>query len=225
MSYHIQLPGKLASRQYYVGVGTAQALVDTPRSQIVDLGGAEGSTADIATLSSSRLAAGQPDDELADQGGDRAGGRGAPRQVARRPSGQRRPRHRRLGGHRYHGDRRRPEGEHPQDDRARAAVGPHPDHPHPDAGARRPHRGAPGRPGRRRSSEPPRERRGHRRRAGPPARRSPQARAGHRGTREPRSREGDGDRRLAVRVPWRLRHAARRPGAAQGVAADRRGRR
>ncbi len=51
MSYHIQLPGKLVSRQYYVGVGTAQALVDTPRSQIVDLGGAEGSTADIATLS------------------------------------------------------------------------------------------------------------------------------------------------------------------------------
>jgi hypothetical protein len=47
--YRIGVPPKLESRHYDVGIGSATALVDTPNSQVVDLGGDTGS--DIATLS------------------------------------------------------------------------------------------------------------------------------------------------------------------------------
>jgi hypothetical protein len=49
ITYRISLPGKLESRQYHVGVASARALVDTPSSQVVDLGLNTGS--DIGTLS------------------------------------------------------------------------------------------------------------------------------------------------------------------------------
>ena len=49
VAYRIGFPAKLESRQYHVGLGTVTALVDTPSSQVVDLGGKTG--ADIATLS------------------------------------------------------------------------------------------------------------------------------------------------------------------------------
>jgi hypothetical protein len=48
VAYRISFPPKLESRQYKVGIGTLTALVDTPSSQIVDLGGKTG--ADIGTL-------------------------------------------------------------------------------------------------------------------------------------------------------------------------------
>jgi hypothetical protein len=48
VAYRIGLPPKLESRQYHVGVGSVTALVDTPSSQIVDLGPDTG--ADITTL-------------------------------------------------------------------------------------------------------------------------------------------------------------------------------
>jgi hypothetical protein len=38
MSYRVTLPFKLESRQYHVGIASARVLVDTPSSQIVDLG-------------------------------------------------------------------------------------------------------------------------------------------------------------------------------------------
>jgi hypothetical protein len=47
--YRIGFPPGLDSRQYQVGVASATALVDTPSSQIVDLGGETGT--DVATLS------------------------------------------------------------------------------------------------------------------------------------------------------------------------------
>jgi capsular polysaccharide biosynthesis protein len=49
VAYRIGMPPKLASRQYTVGVASLTALVDTPSSQVVDLGGKTG--ADIGTLS------------------------------------------------------------------------------------------------------------------------------------------------------------------------------
>ncbi|WP_445149211.1 hypothetical protein [Baekduia sp. Peel2402] len=49
LAYRIGFPPKLESRHYNVGVGSITALVDTPNSQVVDLGGDTGS--DIATLS------------------------------------------------------------------------------------------------------------------------------------------------------------------------------
>ena len=49
VAYRIGFPAKLESRRYDVGLGTVTALVDTPSSQIVDLGGKTG--ADIGTLS------------------------------------------------------------------------------------------------------------------------------------------------------------------------------
>jgi capsular polysaccharide biosynthesis protein len=48
-SYRIGFPPKLESRHYQVGIGSATALVDTPNSQVVDLGPDTGS--DIQTLS------------------------------------------------------------------------------------------------------------------------------------------------------------------------------
>lgn len=48
VAYRIGFPAKFESRQYDVGLGTVTALVDTPSSQIVDLGGKTG--ADIGTL-------------------------------------------------------------------------------------------------------------------------------------------------------------------------------
>jgi hypothetical protein len=50
MAYRIHPPASFESRGYQVGLGSAQALVDTPSSQVVDLGGTD-QTVDIATLS------------------------------------------------------------------------------------------------------------------------------------------------------------------------------
>jgi capsular polysaccharide biosynthesis protein len=49
VAYRVGFPPKLESRQYTVGVASLTALVDTPSSQVVDLGGKTG--ADIGTLS------------------------------------------------------------------------------------------------------------------------------------------------------------------------------
>jgi len=48
MMFKIVLPGGIESRQYNVGVAEATALLDTPRSQVADLGQAE---ADVGSLS------------------------------------------------------------------------------------------------------------------------------------------------------------------------------
>jgi hypothetical protein len=48
MTYQVKGPTGFSSRQYTVGLGSARALVDTPRSQVVDLGTKTG--ADIGTL-------------------------------------------------------------------------------------------------------------------------------------------------------------------------------
>jgi hypothetical protein len=48
MTYDVKGPTSFSSRQYTVGLGSARALVDTPRSQVVDLGTKTG--ADIGTL-------------------------------------------------------------------------------------------------------------------------------------------------------------------------------
>ena len=48
LAFPISFPPKLESRQYEVGLGSLEALVDTPSSQVVDLGGDTG--ADIETL-------------------------------------------------------------------------------------------------------------------------------------------------------------------------------
>lgn len=50
MTYHVSLSGKFESRRYQVGIASARALVDTPSSQVVDLGSKTG--ADIGTLAS-----------------------------------------------------------------------------------------------------------------------------------------------------------------------------
>jgi hypothetical protein len=50
IGYRIGFPPSLESRQYQVGIASAAALVDTPSSQVVDLGGETGT--DPATLSS-----------------------------------------------------------------------------------------------------------------------------------------------------------------------------
>ncbi len=50
-AYRIQGPTKFETRQYQVGIGSAQALVDTPSSQIADLGSVDTVSVDIATLS------------------------------------------------------------------------------------------------------------------------------------------------------------------------------
>jgi hypothetical protein len=49
MTYRVSAPLSLESRQYEVGIASARALVDTPSSQVVDLGGGTG--ADVGTLS------------------------------------------------------------------------------------------------------------------------------------------------------------------------------
>jgi hypothetical protein len=52
MAYRLEAPGTLKSRQYTVAIASAQALVDTPSSQVADLGGGvDEPSADIATLS------------------------------------------------------------------------------------------------------------------------------------------------------------------------------
>jgi hypothetical protein len=50
MAFRISLPANLQSRHYEVGIGSSTALVDTPKSQVVDLGGANATT-DFGTLS------------------------------------------------------------------------------------------------------------------------------------------------------------------------------
>jgi capsular polysaccharide biosynthesis protein len=73
MVYRIGLPPKLESRHYQVGIGSVTALVDTPHSQVVDLGGDTGS--DIATLSAraSLLASLMASSPLKDEIASRAG--------------------------------------------------------------------------------------------------------------------------------------------------------
>ena len=48
MMFKVTLPFDLQSRQHQIGIASAQALIDTPSSQVVDLGGKTG--ADIRTL-------------------------------------------------------------------------------------------------------------------------------------------------------------------------------
>lgn len=51
LAYRIEGPTSFTSRQYQVGVASAQALVDTPSSQVADLGSEDTVNVDIATLS------------------------------------------------------------------------------------------------------------------------------------------------------------------------------
>jgi hypothetical protein len=73
VAYRIGFPPKLQSRQYQVGVGSVTALVDTPSSQIVDLGPDTG--ADIATLAAraSLLASLMTSSPIKDEIASRAG--------------------------------------------------------------------------------------------------------------------------------------------------------
>ena len=52
VAYSYSPPTSLMSRQYQVAAGTAMALVDSPSSQVVDLGGEEEVGVDISSLSS-----------------------------------------------------------------------------------------------------------------------------------------------------------------------------
>lgn len=73
VAYRIGFPPKLESRQYNVGIGSVTALVDTPSSQIVDLGPDTG--ADIGTLSAraSLLASLMTSSPIKDEIASRAG--------------------------------------------------------------------------------------------------------------------------------------------------------
>jgi hypothetical protein len=73
VAYRIGFPPKLESRQYKVGIGSVTALVDTPSSQIVDLGPDTG--ADIGTLSgrASLLASLMTSSPIKDEIASRAG--------------------------------------------------------------------------------------------------------------------------------------------------------
>jgi hypothetical protein len=73
VAYRIGFPPKLESRQYSVGIGSVTALVDTPSSQIVDLGPDTG--ADIGTLSAraSLLASLMTSSPIKDEIASRAG--------------------------------------------------------------------------------------------------------------------------------------------------------
>jgi hypothetical protein len=51
VAYSFSPPSSLQSRQYDVALGSATALVDSPSSQVVDLGGSETVRADIGSLS------------------------------------------------------------------------------------------------------------------------------------------------------------------------------
>lgn len=51
LAYRVEGPTSFTSRQYQVGVASAQALVDTPSSQVADLGGEDTVAVDISTLS------------------------------------------------------------------------------------------------------------------------------------------------------------------------------
>jgi hypothetical protein len=52
LSYRVAFPPRIESRQYHVGIASATALVDTPRSQVVDLGGKDDTTNEGGTLPS-----------------------------------------------------------------------------------------------------------------------------------------------------------------------------
>jgi capsular polysaccharide biosynthesis protein len=73
LTYRIGLPPKLESRQYEVGLASAEALVDTPSSQVVDLGAQTGSDittlAGRATLLASLLTSSPIKDEVARRAG------------------------------------------------------------------------------------------------------------------------------------------------------------
>jgi capsular polysaccharide biosynthesis protein len=56
MAYRIGFPPNLQSRQYQVGIGSVTALVDTPSSQVVDLGGETGSNVGSLSARASLLA-------------------------------------------------------------------------------------------------------------------------------------------------------------------------
>ena len=51
VAYRVAFPPSIESRQYHVGIASATALVDTPRSQVVDLGGKD-DTSEGGTLPS-----------------------------------------------------------------------------------------------------------------------------------------------------------------------------
>jgi hypothetical protein len=73
LAYHIGFPPKLESRQYDVGIGTLEALVDTPSSLVVDLGGETGpdipTLAGRATLLASLLTSSPLKEEIARRAG------------------------------------------------------------------------------------------------------------------------------------------------------------
>jgi len=57
VGYRVGFPPKLESRQYTVGIASLTALVDTPSSQVVDLGGkAAPDTLTVTGLPASRIA-------------------------------------------------------------------------------------------------------------------------------------------------------------------------
>ena len=78
VAYSFSPPTSLESRQYHVAAGTATALVDSPSSQVVDLGGEEDVGADIASLSAratllaSLMTSSPMKEEIAAQRGDPA---------------------------------------------------------------------------------------------------------------------------------------------------------
>jgi hypothetical protein len=73
MAYRISFPPNLQSRHYEVGIGSASALVDTPKSQVVDLGGANAADAGALSARASLLAALMTSSPLKDEIAARAG--------------------------------------------------------------------------------------------------------------------------------------------------------
>src|SRR3954463_4297926 len=73
MAYRIHLPFTLESKSYEVGVASTTALVDTPTSQVVDLGDSENNSAGAppggAALIASLLGASPLKDEIAKKAG------------------------------------------------------------------------------------------------------------------------------------------------------------
>jgi hypothetical protein len=73
MSFRIMLPPNVESRQHTVGVGSVTALIDTPSSQVVDLGGETGSDVVVlssrATLLASLMTSAPLKDEIAERAG------------------------------------------------------------------------------------------------------------------------------------------------------------
>jgi hypothetical protein len=73
MAYRIGFPPKLESRQYHVAIGSTMALVDTPSSQVVDLGGDTGASIQTLAARASLLASLITSSPLKDEIASRAG--------------------------------------------------------------------------------------------------------------------------------------------------------